>query len=214
MASVIRSSSAARNCSPVVFSFEDAADQADRYLEEAQAQAAAIIAEAQRQADEISRRATSWSRSRFARRHPATRSKNRSADAVAAPGIAKNNRQSRRRSPGLAPPMGTRRRQSRGQNRSPNHPPRISHHPDITVDQVHTALELAAGSPRLRISLNPDDFASLGNQIDHMSKEISPPHKSKSFPIQPSRSAAAASKPIKALSISKLKPNSNASSPN
>ena len=57
MASVIRSTIGAPKCSPVVFSFEEAAQRADRYVDEAQAQAAAIITGAQREAEAIKGRA-------------------------------------------------------------------------------------------------------------------------------------------------------------
>ncbi len=37
--------------------------------------------------------------------------------------------------------------------------------PDITLDLVREALELAAGSPNVRLSLNPEDYKSLGLQV-------------------------------------------------
>jgi flagellar assembly protein FliH len=48
----------------------------------------------------------------------------------------------------------------------------LTHTPEIAVDQVRAALELAAGSPSLKIAMHPDDFAALGGQINQLTKEI------------------------------------------
>jgi flagellar biosynthesis/type III secretory pathway protein FliH len=173
MASVIRSNSAAQNCSPVVFSFEDAAGQADRYLDESQAQATVIIAEAQRQADEIRRRAQQAGH-----------------EAALLAAAQQNDQKIAQQMQSLLPALQKtidglidvrqawlRQWEQTAVHLSAKIAERIircelSHSPEITVDQVRAALQLAAGSPRLRILLHPDDFAALGNQIDRLVKEI------------------------------------------
>ena len=45
--------------------------------------------------------------------------------------------------------------------------------PGITLTLVREALEMAAGSPQIRISLNPADHAVLGSQIERLSEEFS-----------------------------------------
>jgi flagellar assembly protein FliH len=46
--------------------------------------------------------------------------------------------------------------------------------PEITLSLVREALELAAGSSQLRISLNPQDFQALGEQVRMVVEELSP----------------------------------------
>ncbi len=45
--------------------------------------------------------------------------------------------------------------------------------PEITLTLVREALELAAGSPQLRIHLNPADHKVLGKEVEMLSKELS-----------------------------------------
>lgn len=49
----------------------------------------------------------------------------------------------------------------------------LSRQPDIPVDLAREALQLAMGSGRLRLLLNPADFAALGDQADRLSSEFS-----------------------------------------
>jgi flagellar assembly protein FliH len=44
--------------------------------------------------------------------------------------------------------------------------------PQIKLDLIREALEMAAGSPRVKIALHPEDFATLGPQVDLLVKEI------------------------------------------
>jgi len=50
----------------------------------------------------------------------------------------------------------------------------LARRPEITVALVREALELAAGSSHLRIHLNPADRDALGDQVDLLTKELSP----------------------------------------
>jgi flagellar assembly protein FliH len=173
MASVIKSSLVARQTSPVVFSFEDAAQHADRYVDEAQAQAAAIIAEAQRQAEAISRRAQEQGRG------AALRDAERQTDQIVGqkissllPALEK----------AIAQLVDARQAWLRHWEQTAVHLAakiaqrvirrELSQTPAITLDLVREALELAAGSPHLKIALNPDDFDTLHGQIERLVKEI------------------------------------------
>jgi len=49
----------------------------------------------------------------------------------------------------------------------------LSENPEITLTLVREALELAAGSPQVRIELNPADHETLGPQIQSLVEELS-----------------------------------------
>lgn len=50
----------------------------------------------------------------------------------------------------------------------------LSTRPEITLDLVREALELATGSTEVRIHLHPADHAALGSQVEAIAKELSP----------------------------------------
>jgi flagellar assembly protein FliH len=173
MASVIKSTSVPHHGSPVIFSFDDAAKHADRRLDEAHAQAAAIIADAHRQAETISRHAEQAGRDTalLTAQHQIDEQIGREIDSLL-PALKKtiadliDARQAWLRhweqtAVRLAAKMAQRvvRRE-------------LSQTPQITVELVREALELAAGSSRVKISLHPDDFDALSGQIDRLIKEI------------------------------------------
>ena len=45
--------------------------------------------------------------------------------------------------------------------------------PDLTLTLVREALELAAGSAKIRVHLNPADCQALGSQVESVAKELS-----------------------------------------
>ncbi len=49
----------------------------------------------------------------------------------------------------------------------------LSQQPEITLDLVHEALELAAGSEQVKIHLNPQDVETLGQQADAWTGQLS-----------------------------------------
>ena len=49
----------------------------------------------------------------------------------------------------------------------------LERQPEIPLQLVKEALQLAAGSPSVRVLLNPADLASLGNQLQQLAAEIS-----------------------------------------
>jgi flagellar assembly protein FliH len=174
MASVIKSNLSARPAAPVVFSFEDAVQHTARYIDEAQAQAAAIIAAAHREAESIRRQAQQEGRD------AAHRDAAQEIDQIVAQKI-------RSLQPALEKAISQlidarqswlRHWEQNAVHLSAKIAERVirrelSEHPAITVDLVREALELAAGSPRVKIALNPDDFDALGPQIQSLIKEIS-----------------------------------------
>jgi flagellar assembly protein FliH len=50
----------------------------------------------------------------------------------------------------------------------------LSRAPEIPLTLIREALELAAGSPQLRLQVNPADHAALGPQIESLVKELAP----------------------------------------
>lgn len=173
MASVIRSTIGAPKCSPVVFSFEEAAQRADRYVDEAQAQAAAIITGAQREAEAIKGRAEQDGLE-GALHAAAQRNEQRIGQELesllpalqtAIDGLMDARQACLRHWEQTAVHLAAKiaERIIRRELKST---------PQITVDLVRDALELAAGSPHLKIALHPDDFDALGEQTGRLIKEI------------------------------------------
>jgi flagellar assembly protein FliH len=50
---------------------------------------------------------------------------------------------------------------------------RIALDPELTTQLVRQALEVAAGSPRVKLRLNPDDYASLGSHAAELVRTLS-----------------------------------------
>jgi flagellar assembly protein FliH len=50
----------------------------------------------------------------------------------------------------------------------------LQHQPEITLALVREALELAGGSPGLRLCLNPDDHRALASQVQALVAAVSP----------------------------------------
>ena len=173
MATVIKSTLGARNALPIAFNFEDVAEHAKGYVDDVHAQAATIVADAHRQAEAISRRAEAEGR------QAALRAVEKVMDEKVGkrmetllPAVEKvvaelsDARQAWLRhwehtTVNLAARMAERviRRE-------------LERRPEIKVELVREALEMAAGTPHLKIELNPADFASLGDQIQQLTKEI------------------------------------------
>ena len=51
---------------------------------------------------------------------------------------------------------------------------KLAETPQITLDYVREALELAAGSPELQIRLNPADHETLSKQVQRLTEELNP----------------------------------------
>ena len=48
----------------------------------------------------------------------------------------------------------------------------VSQRPEITLDLIREALELAAGSPRLTLRMNPADHAALGDRVTALTQQL------------------------------------------
>jgi flagellar assembly protein FliH len=173
MASVIKSTIGTRQASPIIFNFEDVAQHANRYVDDVQAQAATIIAVAQRQAEAVSQRAEEQGR------QAALRAVEQILDQKVGqkmesllPALQKviaelvDERQAWLRHWEQAAVHLAAKIAQRVIRRE------LTQTPQITVELVREALELAAGSPHLKIALHPDDFDTLGGQVDRLTKEI------------------------------------------
>jgi len=159
----------------VPFNLDDVARQAQEYLEGVRAQGAQIIAEAQREAEAIRQHAERQGRGEawaamdqsVARQVAAQMQTALPAVRDAVEGIQQAQLACRseweRRLIHLAAAMAQRiiRRELR-------------HDPEITLAWVREAVQLAAGSPQLRVELHPDDFAELGDVVQTLVAECGP----------------------------------------
>src|SRR5262245_1864876 len=174
MATVIKSTLGARTPAHIAFNFEDVAVHANRYVDEVQTQAAAILANAKRDADTVSRNAEEQGR------QAAMRAVEQVLDQKVGqkmeslwPALQKvvndlaDARQAWLRQWEQSAVQLTAQIAERVIRRQ------LKESPDITLDLVREALELATGSPDVKISLAPVDFESLGSQVDRLTKEIS-----------------------------------------
>ncbi|HEY2882377.1 MAG TPA: FliH/SctL family protein [Pirellulales bacterium] len=173
MATVIKSSLTARSAQPIAFNFEDVAQHANRYVDDVQAKALAIIADAQQKADSVSRRAEEQGREAALKAvEQVLDQKVGKRMETLLPALEKvinelvDARQAwlqqwEQSAVHLAAKIAERviRRE-------------LKHSPDITLELVREALEMASGSPRVKIALNPADFETLGSQVERLSKEI------------------------------------------
>jgi flagellar assembly protein FliH len=173
MATVIKSTLSARNALPIAFNFEDVAEHAKGYVDDVQARAAAIVTDAQRQADAISRRAEAEGR------QAALRAVEKVMDEKVGkrmetllPALEKvvaelsDARQSWLRHWEQSTVRLAARIAQRVIRRE------LVQQPEIKIDLVREAIEMASGSPHLRISLHPEDFESLGGQVQKLTQEI------------------------------------------
>jgi flagellar assembly protein FliH len=165
MAAIIKSAPGARSSSAIAYQLDDVSEQAARCLEEARVQADSILNEARLEAESIRQTAEEDGLAAATRRIeemldervgqkvqtllPAL------SDAIARLDDARQAcmRHWERSAVGLSARIAERtiRRE-------------LSRHPELTLGLIREALELAAGSPRLRIMLSPADFQSLGSQ--------------------------------------------------
>jgi flagellar assembly protein FliH len=171
MSTIIRSCEAHRRTPSVAFNFDDMAVQANGYLQQVRAEAARITAGAQEEADAV--RAKAEQEGRQAGRQ-AIEQIVREQLATALPALGEVIREIRHAKQAwlthweasavhVAAAIAQRlvRRE-------------LSSRPEITLTLIREALELAAGSSRLRIHLNPADHQQIGPRAEMLVKELSP----------------------------------------
>lgn len=170
MATIIRSAEA-RNCPRMTtFNFEDVAAQAEQYLARVRTDAAHLVAQAETEAEAIRRRAADEGR------RTATLEIDEMVEKQVAPALKALDRtvaelkQAKqawlahwetaavRLSAAMAAKIVRRELRDR---------------PEITLSLVREALELAAGSPDVRLQLNPSDYQSLNDETRRITKSMS-----------------------------------------
>jgi flagellar assembly protein FliH len=173
MASVIKSSLAARNAGTIAFNFEDVAQHANQYVDDVQARANAIVADARAQAAVVTQRAEEEG-------HQAAM---RAAEKVLDEKVGKR---METLLPALEKVVGElidakqawlRHWEASAIQLAAKIAERIvrrelNRDPQITIALAREALEMAAGAPQLTISLNPTDFETLGGNIQRLCAEI------------------------------------------
>jgi flagellar assembly protein FliH len=170
MATIIRASDDHAGSPLAMLNFDDLAAQADQLLIRARSEAAKLVAEAQGQADSIRQQADEAGRRAAreqieaiaaARLNPALTAMQRTAAELQA---AKQSWLSHweRGAVRLAVAIAGRiiRRE-------------LSRQPDISLALLREALELAAGSPTVRVCVNPEDYRALGTQMESVIATIS-----------------------------------------
>ncbi len=174
MASVIKASPSNAAIQQIAFNFEDLTQQAGKYLEQTRIQAAQIVVEAQKQADLIK------SKSQEEGRKSAQVAAEKTLDekvgqrmTTLLPALSKVVadlqdakqawlRQWEEAGVRLAARMAEKilRRE-------------LSQDPTASVALIREALELASGTTKARVLLNPADHAALGKQTDRLANEFS-----------------------------------------
>ena len=170
MPPLIRATDRNADAQAVAFSFDDMSTQVQRYLDEVRVEAAKIVARARADADAVRQQAEQEGR--------------RAAMAAVEQMVAD-------RMSGVLPAI----QQAIDEIRRAKHAwlkhwevgavhlaaaiagrlvrRELSARPEITLDLVREALELAAGSGELRIHLNPADRDALGGQVQALCREFS-----------------------------------------
>ncbi len=172
-ASVIKAGSGVRHPHSVAFNFDDLASQADRYLGEMRQQAAAILAEAKRQAETIRVQAEQQGRQaaidaaekvldekvgkQMATLLPALRKAVENVEVAKAAHLTHWEKNVVHLAARIAARVIRRE---------------LTTTPEIPLTLLREALELALGSAKLTIRLNPADHATLGGQAAALAQQF------------------------------------------
>jgi flagellar assembly protein FliH len=170
MSTIIRSTEGNRNLERVAFNFDDMTAQADRYLDKVRAEAVKIVLKAQQDAA-AARSQAQREGQQLAMQAVEGMIQKQLATALPALGQAVQEIQHAKQAwlrhweaaaVHVATAIAGRlvRRE-------------LEQHPEITLTLIREALELAAGSPQLRIHVHPDDYKAFGGQIEMLTKELS-----------------------------------------
>jgi len=174
MSTVIKAGTNARSIQGVAFNFEDMNQQAGKYLDQVRQQAAEIVAAATREAEAVRRKAEEEGR------QAAMRAVERVLDDKVGKRMETLLPALRAAVEGL---QNARHDWLRHWERSSVHLAtaiagrvlrrELPRHPEVTLELIAEALELAAGSSQIRIHLNPADHETLGGQVKQLAAEIS-----------------------------------------
>jgi flagellar biosynthesis/type III secretory pathway protein FliH len=178
MATIIRNNSSSQRPSgklvrPVAFHFEDMNDRADEYLETVRREAAKIVQQAHVEAEQVRRQAVAAGQA--AAREEAQRELNERIAGrlnsfvaalerlVAETNEAKADWLRRWEQSAVAVAAAIAERIIRRE---------IQHQPEISLELVREALQLAAGASEVTLHLNPSDYELLGGQADALAKSL------------------------------------------
>jgi flagellar biosynthesis/type III secretory pathway protein FliH len=174
MSTIIKAVDPTRTVRGVAFNYEDVTAKAKQYLNEVRAEAARIVAEAQQEADQIRRHARDEgyrSGSEEIDRTVQDRLAERVAPLLSALGQAVDDVRHAKQAwlahwekSGVHLAARIAERLIRRE---------LKQTPEITLTLVREALELAAGSTRLRIHINPADHETLGPHVESLIAEFS-----------------------------------------
>jgi flagellar assembly protein FliH len=175
MPTILRATDSARDVHGVAFNFDDMAHRAGEYLDRVRAEAAEILQKARQDAEAIRRTAEAEGRrqgeaevektverqlaGKLATLLPALRK------VIADVHHAKQDWLNHWERTGVGVACEIARRLIGRE---------IANQPEIALARIREALELAAGSARLRILLSPADHQTLGPQVEALAAELSP----------------------------------------
>ena len=171
MSTIIRASDRNSATQGVAFNFEDMSLQADRYWGKVRGEAAKIVAKAQQEAEAIRKNAEAEGRQAAAKAIeemvrkqlaevvPALKQASRNIGDARHACLAHWEGAAVRLAAAIAKRLVRRELQKQ---------------PEIALDLIREAMELAAGSTQLRILLNPADAQALSDQVQTLVKEMSP----------------------------------------
>lgn len=173
MATIIKRASGAKSSSAIAYQLNDVSEEIDRCLDEARAQAQAIVNEARGEAESTRQMAQEEGLADATRLAEAALDEKigRQVQTLlpalsAAISQLSDVRQAwlrhwERSAVGLAVRISERaiRRE-------------LSRNPEITLGLIQEALDLAAGSPRLKVMLNPTDFQALGSHAKALTSQL------------------------------------------
>jgi flagellar assembly protein FliH len=162
MATILRAADATHDPLAVAFNFDDLAAQANHYVERARMEAAEIVAGAQDQADAIRQQAAEEGR-QAALAEVEQMVARQVAPALAALQQASGDLQQAKQAWVSHWEASAVHVAGAIAARVIRH--ELTRQPEITLTLVREALELAAGSPNVRLRLNPDDHQALGAEV-------------------------------------------------
>lgn len=173
MSTVIKAGGTTGSVHHIAFNLEDMAQQANRYLDQIRLQAAQIVVEAQKQAEAVRRKAEEEGKQAAMRAVesvldqkvgkkmetllPAIQQVVRDLTDAKQTWLKHWEQSTVRLAVAIAQKV-TRREHIA--------------HPDITISLVREALEMTAGSPQIRILMNPTDVETLGSQVTRVTNEF------------------------------------------
>ncbi len=171
MPTIIRATERNRGVHGVAYNLNDMNARAERYLNEVRAEAGKIVAEARREAEKIRRRAAEEGRA-AGRGEIEKMVQGRLANVLPALGQAVKDIQH-------AKHAWLKRWEATAVHVAAAIAGRVirrelTRQPEIRLQLVREALELASGNSQLRIRLNPDDHQSIAKQVKMLTDELAP----------------------------------------